>query len=400
MQQQVGSAYYVAPEVLRGHYSESCDMWSMGIILYMLVSGVPPFWGSSDSEIKQRILRGKYSFPARQFQHVSSEAIDLIRKLLEVDPTRRFTAADALQHSWIQKAQERHARAADASRVSGMLATTGKDGMVAVEASESSLDGMAVDKIHSQSNGSSVTHADASENGAITNAMDIPPHAEIAQCLREFTNFTAMRKLMLEVVAFNLSAREITGLREEFEALDVDKSGTLSVEELHQVFQSQMVTGASSSVSGSGGTGMVLATTNTLERDIGRIFDAVSVHHGHSINYTEFIAATMWRRLHLDEDRIHQAFDLLDKEHKGYLTATAIQNAVGQDFSPEAVSSMVAECDFNGDGRVDYLEFERLWKTYSVDQHQEHLLGLHDNFKQHHDGSSSSESISTDDMCS
>lgn len=92
----------------------------------------------------------------------------------------------------------------------------------------------------------------------------------------------------------------------------------------------------------------------------------------------------VWRRIHIDEDRIHQAFDLLDKDHVGFLTADAIQNAVGQDFSPDAVASMVIECDFNGDGRVDYLEFERLWKSYSVDRHQAGLGDLHEHFHRHH----------------
>jgi hypothetical protein len=92
----------------------------------------------------------------------------------------------------------------------------------------------------------------------------------------------------------------------------------------------------------------------------------------------------VWRRIHIDEDRIHQAFDLLDKDHQGFLTVDAIQNAVGQDFSPEAVASMVAECDFNGDGRVDYLEFERLWKSYCVDQQREGLGDLHSHFHRHH----------------
>ena len=65
----------------------------------------------------------------------------------------------------------------------------------------------------------------------------MPSHGEIASSLRQFTDFSAMRKLMLEVVAFTLSASQIAGLREEFEALDTDKSGTLSVDEVRRVFR-------------------------------------------------------------------------------------------------------------------------------------------------------------------
>jgi calcium-dependent protein kinase len=102
------------------------------------------------------------------------------------------------------------------------------------------------------------------------------------------------------------------------------------------------------------------------DAELAHIFHGMSVHSGHSINYNEFIAATMWRRIHLDEERVQEVFDKLDVTKEGFLTAQTIQNAVGTDFSASDVASMLAECDFDGDGRIDYVEFERLWKSFQV----------------------------------
>ncbi len=62
MELVLGTAYYIAPEVLKGHYDEKCDIWSIGVILYILLSGEPPFPGSDDKEILKNVVMGKYGF--------------------------------------------------------------------------------------------------------------------------------------------------------------------------------------------------------------------------------------------------------------------------------------------------------------------------------------------------
>lgn len=92
----VGSAYYIAPEVLWGTYTEKCDVWSAGVIMYILLCGHPPFHGASDDEIFSAIRKGKYDFKGAAWAAVSSQACALLGKLL-VPAKTRISALEALQ---------------------------------------------------------------------------------------------------------------------------------------------------------------------------------------------------------------------------------------------------------------------------------------------------------------
>ena len=96
----VGSSYYIAPEVIRGKYDEACDLWSIGVIMYIMLVGTPPFNGDEDDDILRAVSIGKYETSYPQYQSLSPEAKDLITKLLKFNPTERITAEDALKHPW------------------------------------------------------------------------------------------------------------------------------------------------------------------------------------------------------------------------------------------------------------------------------------------------------------
>ena len=98
----VGSSYYIAPEVLKKHYNEKCDMWSCGVIMYILLSGRPPFAGENDTEIMERVAIGKYDLDSPPFNKLSSNALDLIKKLLVMNPDKRISAEQALAHPWFK----------------------------------------------------------------------------------------------------------------------------------------------------------------------------------------------------------------------------------------------------------------------------------------------------------
>ena len=95
-----GTPYYIAPEVLNESYNEKCDVWSCGVILYILLSGVPPFNGAHDDEILDSVMKGKYTFDIPEFRSLSSYAKQLIRKMLTYNPRDRITIEDALNDEW------------------------------------------------------------------------------------------------------------------------------------------------------------------------------------------------------------------------------------------------------------------------------------------------------------
>jgi calcium-dependent protein kinase len=100
----VGSPFYVAPEVLERHYGPEADIWSAGVMLYVLLSGAPPFWAETVQGIFEEIMKGEPpSFAADPWPNISEGAKDLVRKMLNPNPKQRITASEVLQHSWIRE---------------------------------------------------------------------------------------------------------------------------------------------------------------------------------------------------------------------------------------------------------------------------------------------------------
>lgn len=103
MSQKFGTPYYIAPEVLKKNYDQKCDLWSCGVILYILLCGYPPFNGGNDKQIIQAVLAGKYLLDEPEWETVSAEAKDLVKHLLMYEPEKRISAKDALAHPWLKK---------------------------------------------------------------------------------------------------------------------------------------------------------------------------------------------------------------------------------------------------------------------------------------------------------
>lgn len=101
MNKVIGTPYYVAPEVLTGKYDEKCDIWSIGVIMYILLSGEPPFNGEDDNEIIAKVKSGEYEFN-HKWRNISKQAKDLIKCMLTYKPENRIDAQESLKHEWFQ----------------------------------------------------------------------------------------------------------------------------------------------------------------------------------------------------------------------------------------------------------------------------------------------------------
>ncbi|OIW20559.1 hypothetical protein TanjilG_14958 [Lupinus angustifolius] len=98
----VGSPFYIAPEVLAGAYNQAADVWSAGVILYILLSGMAPFWGKTKSRIFEAVKAAHLRFPPDPWDHISESAKDLIKGMLCTEASQRLTAQEVLDHCWME----------------------------------------------------------------------------------------------------------------------------------------------------------------------------------------------------------------------------------------------------------------------------------------------------------
>ena len=101
MDSQIGTIYFVSPEIIKGSYNEKCDIWSLGILLYYSLCGYPPFVGANDSQLIQSIFESKLTFPNEDWKNISESAKDLIKKMLSSEK-KRISAKEIMNHKWIK----------------------------------------------------------------------------------------------------------------------------------------------------------------------------------------------------------------------------------------------------------------------------------------------------------
>ena len=103
----MGTPYYLAPEVTRGKYDKRCDLWSVGVMVFLLLSGQVPFVGEDAKDLDAKILSCDYDFDGEVWNSVSSVAKDFIEGLIVPNPDRRMSIEQALEHQWITMNQQR-----------------------------------------------------------------------------------------------------------------------------------------------------------------------------------------------------------------------------------------------------------------------------------------------------
>uniref|UniRef100_A0A803P9M4 non-specific serine/threonine protein kinase n=1 Tax=Cannabis sativa TaxID=3483 RepID=A0A803P9M4_CANSA len=165
----VGSPYYMAPEVLKRNYGPEVDIWSAGVILYILLCGVPPFWAETEQGVALAILRGVIDFKREPWPQISESAKSLVRQMLQPDPKKRLTAQQVLEHSWIQNAKR---------------------------------------------------------------TSNVPLGDIVRTRLKQFSVMNRFKKKALRVIAEHLSVEEVEVIKDMFALMDSDKDGKVTFEEL------------------------------------------------------------------------------------------------------------------------------------------------------------------------
>ncbi|KAJ7976801.1 Calcium-dependent protein kinase [Quillaja saponaria] len=181
----VGSPYYMAPEVLKRNYGPEVDVWSAGVILYILLCGFPPFWAETEEGVAQAIIRSVVEFKRDPWSKVSDNAKDLVKKMLHPDPKLRLTAQEVLDHPWLQNANK---------------------------------------------------------------APNISLGETVRARLKQFSVMNKLKKRALRVIAEHLPVDEVAGIKEGFQVMDTANRGKLNIDELrvglhklgHQIFESDL----------------------------------------------------------------------------------------------------------------------------------------------------------------
>mmetsp|Transcript_81925 Transcript_81925/g.227133 ORF Transcript_81925/g.227133 Transcript_81925/m.227133 type:complete len:475 (-) Transcript_81925:278-1702(-) len=277
---KAGTPYYVAPQVLTsaGGYNEKCDIWSCGVLAYIILCGYPPFYGERDSDILKMVKSGRFEFPSDDWDEVSSDAKNLITQMLTYDPERRPSAGTLLSHSWF--------------RICG-----GGDG-------------------------------------------DVKLSKDLGSKLRKFTGASKLKKVALTLIAQQMNETEIEELRQTFSALDANKDGTLSQAEIQSGMQKHKL---------------------KVPPDFEETLNQLDTDGSGSIDYTEFIAATLSAKQYLKKEVLWAAFRVFDTDGSGSIDREELKMVL-QEQNVQQIDCVMQEVDLNGDGKISFDEFCEMMK--------------------------------------
>ena len=285
MMTKAGTPFYIAPEILKGQgYGKSCDLWSLGVILYILLSGYPPFYAKSEAGILEKVRNGNYNFSRPEWTNITDEAKDLISKLLVVDPQERLETEQAIEHPWLASYE--------------LLPTT--------------------------------------------------PLELSVESLKEFRDGNRLRRAVLLCIASQCSDDEISNLRDAFIKMDTNGDGTLTINELRE---------------GLSQTGMA--------GEVESIMKSMDVDGNGSVDYSEFLAATLDKNIYLQEERLYSAFKKFDRDGSGKISASELREVLGAqeiEQNNEFWEELITEADVNGDGEIDFNEFLNIMTSKKVNK--------------------------------
>jgi len=300
-----GTPYYIAPEVLDGHYNESCDMWSLGVILFIMLFGFPPFFDDKEavhdrarsdeivySKIRQGFtakVRPNYGnwFPSEH--PVSPSARDLISRLLRKNVADRMTAEEALEHPWIKQAMQ--------------------------------LD-----------------------TGRLNRREEFIMNPTIIHSIAQYTRHSNLQSQILDILkeCNYLNKAQMKGVKDFFDAADIDGDGRISTQELFDALKTL-------------DSGVTMEETKAIMASVDKDNDGF-------LNFDELLASRINRKLQSKEERLRKVFRALDLDNSGKISASELKAAAqcidsAQDIGLDAFAELIKDGDINGDGEIDFEEF-------------------------------------------
>lgn len=303
-----GTAPYMAPEVFRCSragtaYGPECDLWSVGVLVYILLTGYMPFDGP-EKVIEANVTAGRYSMQSNVVGTISAQAKDFIRGLLTVDPAKRLSADAAIRHPWIAARSELRSETVN---------------------------------------------------------------SDVAQRLKRFAKHTRLEKRLRFLVAQCLSIDEIAGLRAEFEKLDVDGSGKISHQARGRGHGAGGHRGLTRGGAFSSCPRCAQELQTMLQSKEGSfryhgivdVMKSLDADSDGQIDIVEFVAAALDVKLLLDDEKLRAAFQRMDLNHDGLLSMGELMAQLDGD---PVVYDLMTEGDKDADGRLDIDEFRTVMK--------------------------------------
>eukprot|EP00567_Pseudictyota_dubia_P001871 CAMPEP_0197464540 /NCGR_PEP_ID=MMETSP1175-20131217/64075_1 /TAXON_ID=1003142 /ORGANISM="Triceratium dubium, Strain CCMP147" /LENGTH=422 /DNA_ID=CAMNT_0043000521 /DNA_START=3 /DNA_END=1272 /DNA_ORIENTATION=- len=317
---QCGTPGYVAPEILEGDpYGTKADMWSIGVIVYILLGGYPPFIEENQKLLFRKIRAGDFEFHVEYWDQVSKDAKDLISALITVDPSKRLSAEQALQNSWI----------------------TGSDAALAGKDLGKNLEAF---KTFNAKRKFKVAVRGVVATNKIKNVGKMPQNR--GKVVRELTE------------------EEREELRESFNMFDKDGGGTISLDELREVMKKM----------GGGGTisldelreVMKKMGQHLSEDELVEVFNTVDKDKNGEIDFDEFTDMMQSTAGDRDANReLVDAFAVFDEDGSGNTSRDEVKEIMekfGQKLTDAELDAVMKEVDTDGDGQIDFDEFCQMMK--------------------------------------
>ena len=276
----IGTAYYIAPEVLENNYNEKCDVWSCGVILYILLSGEPPFNGEDDNAILESVKKGKFNFNQPIWKKISNDAKEIIREMLTYSPKRRPSAGSLLKHDWIVKN---------------------------------------------------------------TPKIDCEFKKEHFENILKFEFKNKLQESLYLFIINNLVTKdERKELAQVFRKLDSNHDGTLSSREIKNGFDK---------------VGIKLN-----DEEVKTIITRLDLNNDKVIGFTEFLSAAFNKKQLLNKERVQLCFSIFDSDGSGKISVEELKKIFysSDNGESEIWKVLLQQADENGDGEIEYDEFEKI----------------------------------------